>query len=374
MKVRGMGWSSDEGAGRETKLAGIETSLPPCHVLVERRPASIRPHEPREVRLFSNCRNERLRLPSFLAYYRDLGVNRFFIVDNGSSDGSVDYLLQQPDVHVFSTEGRFQEACGGTMWLNTLLARFGVGSWCVTVDIDELLCYPGSEDVPLHGLIAYLEAHGHEALPCLLLDLYPAGPISECVYAPGDDMIAAAPLFDVGPYRRTSVKLCPDGWISGGPRERVFYPELRTESLRRRISDALYHRLTLRMPSLRKSRWLRSIRPRHAPCLTKVPLAKWDANSRYLSANHFVSPKRLPTETGVLLHFKFLSDFPVRALQEAERGEYFDGASEYKRYAKELIRNPRLSLMYEGSARFKDTAQLVALGLMQDSPEWKAAR
>jgi hypothetical protein len=87
-----------------------------------------------------------------------------------------------------------------------------------------------------------------------------------------------------------------------------------------------------------------------------------------------VSSKRLPPETGVLLHFKFLADFHTRAVQEAARGEYFDGAADYKAYAEGLARNPRLTLMHEGSVRFRDTAQLVALGLMQDSTAWKAAR
>ena len=72
--------------------------------------------------------------------------------------------------------------------------------------------------------------------------------------------------------------------------------------------------------------------PQHSPCLTKVPLAKWDESSRYLAVNHFVSPKRLPPESGAVLHFKFLGDFISRAVREAARGEYFDGASEYKRY------------------------------------------
>jgi hypothetical protein len=347
---------------------------PPSHVLLERSQTHFPPTASWEVRVFSKCRNERLRLPAFLRHYRALGASRFFIVDNGSSDGTLEYLLEQSDVHVFSTDSHFKETRGGATWLNTLLGRFGVGSWCVTVDIDELLCYPGSEIATLPTLTAYLDKHGYEALPALLLDLYPPGPIAECVYASGEDLLAAAPYFDAGPYRRLPVGLCPDNLILGGPRERVFYADLRARSFRRRLSVALYRRIGLRLPILRRSRWFSSLRPRVSPCLTKVPVVKWDAGSHYLSANHFVSPKRLPPETGVVLHFKFLGDFPARVRQEAVRGEYFDGASEYKRYAECLARDPCLNLMYEGSLRFRDTAQLVALGLMQDSAPWKAAR
>jgi hypothetical protein len=71
----------------------------------------------REIRLFSKCRNEKLRLPAFLADYRKLGVARFFIVDNASDDGSAEFLCAQPDVHVFHTYGSFRAARGGTNWL-----------------------------------------------------------------------------------------------------------------------------------------------------------------------------------------------------------------------------------------------------------------
>ncbi len=48
-------------------------------------------------------RNEALRLPSTLRQHRALGVNRFFVVDNGSTDGTLDLLAGEPDVHVFTT-------------------------------------------------------------------------------------------------------------------------------------------------------------------------------------------------------------------------------------------------------------------------------
>ncbi|MDP3959400.1 MAG: glycosyltransferase family 2 protein, partial [Pseudorhodobacter sp.] len=43
---------------------------------------------PSDILLFSTLRNERVRLPYFLKYYREMGINHFLIVDNGSDDGS----------------------------------------------------------------------------------------------------------------------------------------------------------------------------------------------------------------------------------------------------------------------------------------------
>ena len=347
-----------------------------CHVLLECGAGRSLPAQTGEIRLFSKVRNERLRLPAFLRHYRALGVERFFLIDNGSTDGSTEYLQAQPDVHLFCTEGRFREARGGTDWLNALLAEFGVDTWCVTVDVDELLWFPGSEFTCLRKLTNYLDAHGYEALACLLLDLYPAGPLASCEYAPEEDLLKAAPYFDSGPYVRTKpVEGCSPGYgIFGGVRGRVFYPEARSKSLRWKLRYALCTWLPYRVPSLRNSSLLRKYRPKISPNLTKVPLVRWDRKSKYLDVNHSVTSKVVAQETGVLLHFKFLQDFHEKAIQEAARGEYFDGAGEYRRYWEKLKTDPSLSLMHEGSTRLESPAQLVRLGLMHDTDGWAQAR
>ena len=47
------------------------------------RTSEIRPND---ILLFCTMRNEDVRLPFFLRYYRDLGVDHFLFVDNGSDD------------------------------------------------------------------------------------------------------------------------------------------------------------------------------------------------------------------------------------------------------------------------------------------------
>lgn len=299
---------------------------------------------------FAKCRNERLRLPAFLRHYRALGVDEFFIADNESTDGSAEYLLDQPDVHVFPTAGPFREAKGGTDWLNALLAEFGVGCWCVTVDIDELLVFPGSEHASLRQLTAYLDENGSQALSCLLLDLYPSWPLCASRYEAGGDLLAAAPFFDAYGYARRRVETCPGVHITGGVRERIFYPERRASGFRGALTRAFGRS-----------------RP---PCLTKVPLVRWDDGTRYLYSNHWVSQKQVAPETGVLLHFKLLHDFQERALREAARGEYYDDSSEYRRYAEKLAADPDLTVMGAPSTRFESTSQIVRLGLMRSTPEW----
>jgi hypothetical protein len=58
-------------------------------------------------------RNEALRLPYFLDYYRKLGVTRFLLVDNDSTDGTREYLQLQPDVEYFHTTTSYRGSAAG---------------------------------------------------------------------------------------------------------------------------------------------------------------------------------------------------------------------------------------------------------------------
>lgn len=99
--------------------------------------------------LFSTLRNERVRLPYFLDYYREQGINHFLIVDNDSNDGSTDYLAQQPDVSVWHTKFSYKRARFGVDWLNWLQLKYAHGHWALVVDPDEFLVYPFCDTRPL---------------------------------------------------------------------------------------------------------------------------------------------------------------------------------------------------------------------------------
>lgn len=62
----------------------------------------------KDVLLFAKLRNEALRLPHFINYYKNLGVNRFFFVDNNSDDNSREIILDEPSAYLFYTEENFK--------------------------------------------------------------------------------------------------------------------------------------------------------------------------------------------------------------------------------------------------------------------------
>ena len=58
---------------------------------------------------FLVVRNEILRIKHCLEHHRKLGVRKFFVVDNGSDDGTFSILRDQPDVILFETSEVLQQ-------------------------------------------------------------------------------------------------------------------------------------------------------------------------------------------------------------------------------------------------------------------------
>ena len=285
-----------------------------------------------EIRAFLVVRNEALRLPDNLRHHRALGISRFFVVDNGSTDDTLDFLLAQPDVHLFSTQESFAASGFGISWINGLLDAYGDGHWTLTVDADELLIYPGFESVALPKVCAHLDHLQAQGMFCMLLDMYAEAPLKDVGYRAGDSLIAACPWFDPAPYRTVQVHAFPHIQIYGGVRERIFH-------------------------------FSGSPAP-HPPTISKVPLVKWKRGMQFTNCTHAVSPMQMAQMTGVLLHFKFLDDFYQRVQVEAARGEHYADGLEYKIYAQLLAQNPALTLRDQNSARLQSSRQLVEMGLM----------
>ncbi|WP_281826273.1 glycosyltransferase family 2 protein [Jannaschia rubra] len=285
----------------------------------------------------STVRNERARLPYFLDYYRAQGVDHFLFVDNGSDDGTCDYLAAQPDVSVWRTRASYADAAYGVDWLNWLLRQHAHRHWCLTVDVDEFLVYPFCDTRPLRALTDWLDASSVRSFGAMILDMYPKGPIGGRSYHEGQNPFEIASWFDSGNYMFERNPMYGNLWIQGGVRARTFFAD----------------------------------RPRKAPALNKVPLVRWHRDFVYVSSTHALLPRGLnltydagggEKTTGVLLHAKFLSLFVDRAAEEAERSEHYRGAGEYRTYAGGL--DGQTDLWCKWSERYINWRQLEILGLI----------
>jgi hypothetical protein len=292
---------------------------------------------PGEILLFATLRNERPRLAYFLRYYRNLGVRHFLMVDNGSDDGSREYLERQKDVSLWSTPASYKRARFGMDWINALLMRHGHDHWCLTVDVDEFLIYPFCDTRPLPALCDWLDASAIRSFPAMLLDMYPKGRLDEQPYREGQDPIEITAWFDSGNYTFKRNWTYGNLWIQGGPRARCFFPD----------------------------------RPERAPALNKIPLVRWNRAYAYVSSTHMLLPRGLNNTfdewggekaSGCLLHAKFLHTFSEKATEELERRQHYAASHEYRAYAAGLKDNP--DLWCKWSEKYINWRQLEILGIM----------
>lgn len=291
----------------------------------------------KDVLLFVTMRNERVRLPYFLKYYRDMGVNHFFVVDNGSDDGGPEYLTQQPDVSLWHTDHSYKRSRFGTDWLNWLLRRHAHNHWVLVVDVDEFFVYPFCDTRPLRALTDWLDASSVRSFGAMLLDMYPKGSFNSHVYSEGDDPFETACWFDSGNYTISRNQAYGNLWIQGGPRARAFFADM----------------------------------PEKAPALNKVPLVKWDRRYTFASSTHMLLPRGLnyvydewggEKVSGCLLHAKFLNNFAEKSQEEMTRKEHYASSAEYSAYYRRIQDDP--DLWCKWSEKYINWRQLEVLGLM----------
>lgn len=292
---------------------------------------------PNDHLLVATMRNEQIRLPYFLEYYRNLGVDHFLFVDNASQDGTVEYLRGMTDVSLWRTSASYKKAGFGIDWMNYLKRRYAHGHWVLVVDPDEFFIYPFCDTRPIQALTDWLDTSAIRSFSAMLIDVYPKGRVDAMAYQAGQDPLEIAQWFDSGNYTIKKNPMYGNLWIQGGPRGRVFFAD----------------------------------DPAQAPALNKIPLVKWDRRYAFVSSTHALLPRGLnqvyevnggEKASGALLHTKFLDTLTAKASEELIRGEHYAGSREYRAYAKALNEQPELWCKW--SEKYINWRQLEILGLM----------
>jgi len=286
--------------------------------------------ESSRVRVFATLRNERNYLPWFFSYYRSIGVKEFYMIDNGSDDGSHEFIAEQEDAYLFHSDESFRDNLYATYWLNHLIETYGGDGWAINADIDEMLVLPGIEEDGIEQCVERLEARGDEAVLAPLLDMYPESISQGELYRPGDSPLDYSPYFDNRISQHPQVN-CPYLEIQGGSSERF-------------TGD------------------------RTVDILTKAPLFRAGRGIKMFYICHQLTPAKVSLMRGALLHFKFLGPFVSKIRSEAKRGVHFAGGKRYKLLAEFFDRPIDASLLGPDSIRYESSTQLSKLGLIK-SPE-----
>lgn len=287
----------------------------------------------------SVMRNEMTMLPHFLKHYRDLGVECFLIADNCSDDGTREYLLEQPDVILFSTDTEYKDSHYGVAWQQAILGNFCLGRWALLADADELLIYPGYEKLPLIEFLNEVEAESADSVRVGMIDMYPYGDLDEADFSQQEPFIVA-PWFDQQP-------LVP--WHLGSG----YY------------SNNLSHVSALR----------HRVDPNAEPNAfnsLKTALVRYRPWMHFSKGLHEATGVNVSTQRAWFAHFKYHAGFKAKVEAEVQRGQHFDNAREYRRYQALLVERKgrfgveNISTPFKGSDTFGTVIDFLGLRMLKE--------
>lgn len=286
-----------------------------------------------DIVLFTHIYNEMLRLPNFISYYRELGVTQFFVIDNNSMDGCQEFLLAQPDVHLFWTNEDHTRSGEGMVWYQKLIDEYLQDNWMIVADADEFLVYPDCEKRKLLELTEYLDANKYEAMGSFMLDMFPKNLTEQLNISADLTFIEQSPYF-YNQYRFVG-HIDPPYWnVDGG----IFYY----------LSQFL-------------------------PPLIKTPLIKASAGIRYIQTHHRITPAHMAPITSVFLHFKFMGDFQKKSKESIKGKRYWGGGAAYRKYSRiydETVDDVFDFSKLDKTVKYQNSQQLIDLGLIQCPQEW----
>lgn len=256
------------------------------------------------------AKDELYFLPFFLGHYRKLGVRHFIFLDDNSTDGSIEYLLGQPDVTLLQSNFAFNDEIDGL--------RFGVAirgklskqlfpeTWSLIADADEFW-FPPQGLESLSATVRMLAKDGHRICKGIMFDCFPRA-LSDIDSATKKDS-----PFRLNPFTDSLGKIV---WNNKSEPERLKYEN--------NVRNRLF--ISLQEDGLVTDDFVRA---RGIPNLYKVPLIRWAKSISLVSAHRLNSPY---TDTPIMkcAHYKFFPGWHLKVKAALASGAYYNNSVEYK--------------------------------------------
>jgi hypothetical protein len=292
---------------------------------------------PEEVVTTTVVRNGELHVDAFIRHHQALGVRHMVLLDNGSTDSTVERARAYPEVTVLRTTlpyARYENAMK-----EYLSRRFSDGLWNLCLDIDELWEYPAADRLSLSEFMRYLNSREYTAVVCQMLDLFSDLPLDEVRSRPGDDLRALHPLYDISAIQK------------------VPYP----------FGDPPSEKIAMHSRGLR---WDVFGTPN---TLTKAALVRIAPEVRLFEYWHHAYGVRVADVTCLLRHYPFVESFRAKTRDAAVTGRYGPSAtSEYEQYDRILSVEEPVVLKGPGARRLERTDQLVEEAFLYAGPDYQA--
>lgn len=278
-----------------------------------------------EVILVCLVKDDIIRIKKLIGHYKKIGVNNFAIIDNNSTDGTIEFLKEIENVMLFQVKEKYT-TMRRQAWINRVISYFGLDKWYLIVDSDEFLCFNDMNSYNLNDLIKYYSRKNIKRARAMMIDMYPESFLLD--NKNGDlDFMETFCYFDSDGYYLEKSKFLNN--IKGGMRKRVF-------------DITLY--------------------------LAKYPLIFFDSKSIQFNS-HYSYPfyENFTDELNLaLLHYKFLPN-DLEKIENIVRDKNFAGGSkEYKSYLEFYRKNPKMNLIYKNSTKLKSFDDIYAIEYLKE--------
>ncbi|WP_048438764.1 glycosyltransferase family 2 protein [Caenimonas sp. SL110] len=305
-----------------------------------------KPQTPGGVAVFCIARNELYFLPFFLAHYRAMGIHEFWFLDDKSTDGTFEYLMEQPDCAVMRANVGYGDKVYGNrkfgLIVRTLVPhQFLLNRWVLIVDADEFLFLPPGIEA-IDDLAEGLARNRINSARALMLDCFPA------TLADLDGAQTSQSPFELNPYFDALQG------FSWGPEQVWPDTEYLKDSVRPRMMAELVRR-QVPMGNLLDDYG-------HAS-LHKMPLLYW-TDQVQMNTSHRANVPVSDRVQLALAHFKFYPGYQRRIADAIASKAYWLASSEY-RFMDVAVRELRQWPLQGPRSRRLDSAQdLVDAGLL----------
>ena len=284
-------------------------------------------------------RNSEARVTAFLNYYLGLGARHIVLVDNASTDRTIETACESDDrVSVLSCRLDYKAfQIPIKLWLTS---RFGREGWCLVADIDEYFDYPQARQIDLGSFLAYLNANDFSGVACQSVDLFSDRLLTEwpesgedlrsqCVWYDHSMAVRAGPPRSPPLYRVSPSEIMP--WIGGIKRAAFGVNRL----------------------------------------LTKHVLIRHSQGAR-LNGPHYSRGARIADVSAALLHYPFDQGFRKRCEEAVRRRQYWEDSKEYKTMLAVFeSQGPAWTLKQPTATKLQSVDQLVEEGFLETSERYR---
>src|SRR5262245_36907256 len=140
-------------------------------------------------------RDGALHVKSFLEHHLALGATHVVLLDNGSTDATIDLARAYDRVTILHTTCPYRTY--ETILKRYLVDRFSRDRWNFFADIDQRFDFPYSALIDVRRLLTYLNQDAYTAVLATMLDLFGDAPLDRVRSTADDSLRETCPYYDI---------------------------------------------------------------------------------------------------------------------------------------------------------------------------------